>query len=653
MKKINQPIFIHSLFRSGSTYIFNVFRRAKYAYICFQEPLHEMAVLAKNRPDDLIVNFGDHEASINRHPKLEKPYFSELFEAWPAWQEHIKEKYVYQSYFANKKEDVGIGFWQSLTSVAKGRPVFQECRTSGRIGAIKNYIGGLHLYLWRNPWDQWWSYKINNYFEAANQLIIHADNPPAPLRLMLAAMDLPRFDGKGVVAAIQHYQSTPKTTEESYLVFYMLWCLALREGTTYADLIFSIDRLSDSKDYQHEILIKLQKLGIDGVDFSDCSVPQGVYSEKDKAFFGALEAKVHLWLLEGGWKQAEIDAILNLRKDFAPKQWSQPVANLNPETLVDLVERFSELSKRFETTNAKNERAADKNRFETESKIQQLERQYQDARTKDEQCQNNLGQAIQAVQQSQAQLQEMVGIVNQSNRLAQEAESRAAQSEKMAQEAESQAALSEVRAQEAESRAAQSEKVAQEAESQAALSEVRAQEAESRAYQSVQMVEKLNSEIASQRTELHNVLESNHHHWNLANQRWQELIAVYNSKSWRITAPLRWPVNQFRLLKMHGFKSRAKALINKLLRKLNAYLLGRPKLRRTLLWLSQKIGIYRLLKSWRDRLRSQPDYIKEVLQAENPSKENCEDLTKELMPQARMIYNKLKISIEQRQGQSR
>ena len=41
------PIFIHSLFRSGSTYLFKLCRSSPAGYWCYQEPLHE-AVLAAN-----------------------------------------------------------------------------------------------------------------------------------------------------------------------------------------------------------------------------------------------------------------------------------------------------------------------------------------------------------------------------------------------------------------------------------------------------------------------------------------------------------------------------------------------------------------------------------------------------------------------------
>ena len=44
-----------------------------------------------------------------------------------------------------------------------------------------------------------------------------------------------------------------------------------------------------------------------------------------------------------------------------------------------------------------------------------------------------------------------------------------------------------------------------------------------------------------------------------------QLHAVYNSSSWRITAPLRWPMHQLHLLRTHGFKQRAKAALKKVL----------------------------------------------------------------------------------------
>jgi len=53
IKETELPIYIHSLFRAGSTYLFHVFRRSKAGYWCYQEPLHEVAFIAKHNPDIL------------------------------------------------------------------------------------------------------------------------------------------------------------------------------------------------------------------------------------------------------------------------------------------------------------------------------------------------------------------------------------------------------------------------------------------------------------------------------------------------------------------------------------------------------------------------------------------------------------------------
>jgi O-antigen chain-terminating methyltransferase len=46
----------------------------------------------------------------------------------------------------------------------------------------------------------------------------------------------------------------------------------------------------------------------------------------------------------------------------------------------------------------------------------------------------------------------------------------------------------------------------------------------------------------------------------------QALVAIYNSKSWKITAPLRWLTHQISLAKEHGILTRVKALVKKLIK---------------------------------------------------------------------------------------
>lgn len=94
-----QPIFIHALFRTGSTYMFEVFRRLGSQYMCFQEPLHEIALHAKT--DTAILNDPQdtQKANVLRHPPLSRSYFSELYEVADACLPHLQERDIYDGYF--------------------------------------------------------------------------------------------------------------------------------------------------------------------------------------------------------------------------------------------------------------------------------------------------------------------------------------------------------------------------------------------------------------------------------------------------------------------------------------------------------------------------------------------------------------------------
>ena len=76
-----------------------------------------------------------------------------------------------------------------------------------------------------------------------------------------------------------------------------------------------------------------------------------------------------------------------------------------------------------------------------------------------------------------------------------------------------------------------------------------------------------------------------------------QLQAVYASKSWKLSAPLRWTFMQVKRLRHEGVISRLKAIVKKALRKINQELLRRPESRQWLLRWSRKLGLYEWLKS--------------------------------------------------------
>ena len=315
---MGSPVFVHSMFRAGSTYLFSVFRRAEEQYRCYYEPMHERVAWAASDVSRLTP--ASSEAPKLRHPQLNKPYFQELSESWRSWKDAITSDMVYQGYFSQDPQAAGVPLYQALLGAAGPRPVFCDCRTSGRIGTLKRELGGRHLFLWRNPWDQWWSYQLDDYFETANQIILHAQPLPKALSALAATRVLGGGNGEGYSELRDDYLSRPLAFSDRYTLFYLLWCLALKEGMDYADYRLNIDTLCSSEGAAAVIEEDLARLGIDGLSFADAQCPVSVYSPEEQAQFEHIEAQVHDQLLESGWTEQELNRVLTERELHRPQR---------------------------------------------------------------------------------------------------------------------------------------------------------------------------------------------------------------------------------------------------------------------------------------------------------------------------------------------
>ena len=202
------PIFIHSLFRAGSTYLFSRLRRSD-ALFCYYESMHELVAWASEDVSRLDMETSAEKMQQLHHPVLEADYFDELKKVWPAWQNRLAPGAVYGGYFAEMPTAAGQPFFEALAEASPKKPLFSECRTAGRIGALKQGMGGHHAYLWRNPRDQWWSYQIDPYFDAASRVIAHAEPLPAPLAELLNLMDWPRSPESSFSEARDFYDLRP------------------------------------------------------------------------------------------------------------------------------------------------------------------------------------------------------------------------------------------------------------------------------------------------------------------------------------------------------------------------------------------------------------------------------------------------------------
>lgn len=209
----------------------------------------------------------------------------------------------------------------------------------------------------------------------------------------------------------------------------------------------------------------------------------------------------------------------------------------------------------------------------------------------------------------------------QADAMARQAEARAREAEAMARKAEAVARQAEVHAQQAEADARQAEASTRHAASEAGRAADRAQQAENEARQAV-----------------------------------GALDAVYASRSWRITAPLRWMAFQFHLLREHGFGGRAKAFLRRIgppvLSRAAIWVNEKPDRRQKLAALARKTGTHerlrRLYRRWQGASVSRFTGVPDARDRSAPVPSELALLT----PRAREIYDDLQAAIEDRKRSS-
>jgi hypothetical protein len=123
--------------------------------------------------------------------------------------------------------------------------------------------------------------------------------------------------------------------------------------------------------------------------------------------------------------------------------------------------------------------------------------------------------------------------------------------------------------------------------------------------------------------------------------------ALFSNAIWSVTGPLRWTLQQIRLVRAHGFKKRLKALAKKVLRRPVLWLLTKPKLKSLATQFSYQLGVIETLKPF---VRS---LIASYQQGSNDQRSRQPQVGFNILsPRSSKIYNDLKRSIEKkRKGQ--
>lgn len=211
------------------------------------------------------------------------------------------------------------------------------------------------------------------------------------------------------------------------------------------------------------------------------------------------------------------------------------------------------------------------------------------------------------------------------------AETAQEQAEAKAQEAEARAAEIEAREAEARVQMQQALEVAQHAQDLA-------RKAETRAAQYKERARELEATLAATRQELHDVHQSNHHHWQIAEARQKQIQVLeqriqdlLDSWSWRITAPLRVVSRPIPRLMPSALKPQLKGLVRDA-----AFFIGRgPALKRMTL---RALNRFPNLKSRLERIVVAHYENQVTVETAHDNRHDLANLT----PRARQIYADLK-----------
>lgn len=272
-----KAIFLHGLWRCGSTYVWTKFRSHNETY-CYYEPLqHGLAKLTEERIERVTPKDND----ADNHPDTETP---KLEEFRPLLQGRGPKGYhrafCDHSYFLhNKSKSPKLkNYIKNLIDHAEQegrRPVLGFNRSCLRSGWLNHNFSAYNLHIDRDPIELWHSYhrllqKGNRtFFSAWMQMVEHNAKSPvfAPL-----AQEIPLRSG------VQKYTSKAKrfyhkalenmSNEETYFMVYYLWAVCTLHSLSYAQDVLDMSRVTEGDYTKHISETISANCGLP-LDFSD------------------------------------------------------------------------------------------------------------------------------------------------------------------------------------------------------------------------------------------------------------------------------------------------------------------------------------------------------------------------------------------------
>lgn len=249
------PVFVHSSFRTSSTWLWTRFRENKKA-VAYCEIFHEL--LGTMTVDGIRwLNPGNWPS---HHPPT-SPYFLEFFGLIApsggvrgftpnmSFEQYLPAGGIKADLSTNELEYVAGLI--SAAAPAEAAPILTDNRTMGRLVGLKRAFGGLHIFSYRNLFQQWNSYSDqhrmgNPYFIDTIQFTLqHARHDPYLDRLAHFLGFKPGEPDPDWLTRCPY--------DDVFVAFVGLHLYIYLVAFAAADLIIDVNRLATDPDYVKEI----------------------------------------------------------------------------------------------------------------------------------------------------------------------------------------------------------------------------------------------------------------------------------------------------------------------------------------------------------------------------------------------------------------
>jgi hypothetical protein len=281
-------LFLHSAFRSGSTWFWNRFRQE--TKVCaFYEPFNEL--LASLDPLSLAQDLP--EKWHPGHPVLTAPYCAEYAPLLrpEGGVSFFEPRFSYESYFNDSADEPQRRYLAHLISHAKKSgvlPVLGFCRSMARLPWMRRHLQGVHIVTWRNPWDQWMSCHEqalrhkNTYFEFRAFLIASIGVCDDRYRDFFGDLELPPFlkYASAENEKFLHPFFYAAHVNQRFRIFLRVYMQDMLIALSHADVVVDLDRMSGDPAYRQAVTLHLRNLsGLVDLSFEDCALPRHPYQD--------------------------------------------------------------------------------------------------------------------------------------------------------------------------------------------------------------------------------------------------------------------------------------------------------------------------------------------------------------------------------------